>query len=261
MEYYYEKPTPQHVSFQGRNMNFPPHVHQEVEIVTVLEGSVQLTKNGSVHRMYPGDSALIEPGSIHAYQSEGCLCLYTMFDPVRVPSMENEIHNTVYPQPVWRGISEEYMHAVTRLASEHPQHGAQGLIKGYLYVILSLLTEHLQAGRQIGRPYDNFQDILRYVCQHFNEDIPIADTARHFGITYEHLSRLYKTKTGMTYSEHIRQLRIAKAKQLLQESSHSILDIAIECGYTNERTFYRAFQSSVGVTPKAYREKSVRNII
>lgn len=255
MEYYYEKPTPQHVTFEGRNMNFPPHVHQEVEIVTVISGSITLTKNGSVHPMQVGDSALIEPGSIHSYQSDGCSCLFTMFDSSVVPSMEKEIHSTVYPQPVWRSVSEEYMHAVTMLKEQHPIHGQQMLIKGYLYVILSLLTEHLQTGKEAGQASDNFQDILRYVCQHFTEEIPIVDTARRFGMTYEHLSRLYKAKTGMTYSMHVRQLRIAKAKQLLRETSRTILDIAIECGYISDRTFYRAFQSTVGLSPTAYRQQ------
>lgn len=69
-----------------------------------------------------------------------------------------------------------------------------------------------------------------------------------------YLTRLIKQKTGASFSEHLNNYRMAKARSLLTESDLSVDSIAAELGYTDASGFYKKFCATVGMTPAAYRD-------
>lgn len=253
MDYYVESLTHSSVSIHGHDLNYPPHLHREAEIVTVISGEIILNVGGSRYGLQPGDSALIQPESIHGYQSCGCHCLLTIFDPALVPSMHRAMHGGTYESLVWRGVSAEYLHAANCLAELNISTDPQTLIKGYLYVMTTLLTAQLPPCQRQPAAYDGFRRILQYVNEQYDQPLTIREAARRFGVSYEHLSRLYRERTGLTFSEHVRMLRMNKAKRLLQETDMTVYDVAVRCGYSSERSFYRAFRAETGKSPRQYR--------
>lgn len=54
--------------------------------------------------------------------------------------------------------------------------------------------------------------------------------------------------------DFIHHVRISKVKELLEETSMSVQDVAESVGFANRRTFIRAFQNPEGTDPSAYRE-------
>lgn len=69
------------------------------------------------------------------------------------------------------------------------------------------------------------------------------------------LVRRFKLVTGITPIEYLQKTRIEKAKQLLEQSQQSILEVMLECGYNDLKTFRSLFKKTVGMTPTMYREK------
>lgn len=69
------------------------------------------------------------------------------------------------------------------------------------------------------------------------------------------LVRRFKLVTGITPIEYLQRTRIEKAKQLLEESRYSIVEVMLESGYNDLKTFRALFKKNVGMTPKMYREK------
>lgn len=67
------------------------------------------------------------------------------------------------------------------------------------------------------------------------------------------LKRRFKMATGTSLIEHLQNLRIEKAKKLLETSSQSADEIAAKVGYDNSAFFRRLFKRSTGLTPGAYR--------
>ena len=57
----------------------------------------------------------------------------------------------------------------------------------------------------------------------------------------------------MTYSEYLQDIRLKKARQLLEETDLSVADIAEQVGYHNKGYFYKLFTRKYGVTPAQYR--------
>jgi transcriptional regulator GlxA family with amidase domain len=69
------------------------------------------------------------------------------------------------------------------------------------------------------------------------------------------LVRRFKQVTGLTPIEYLQKTRIEKAKQLLEQNRDSIVEVMLESGYNDLKTFRSLFKKNVGMTPKMYREK------
>ncbi|WP_404944033.1 helix-turn-helix transcriptional regulator [Rhizobium rhizogenes] len=75
------------------------------------------------------------------------------------------------------------------------------------------------------------------------------------GISIRHLHRLFEA-TGDTVSRHILRCRLEVARSRLRspEFGHvTILELALDCGFTSLATFYRAYRIAYGFTPAEYR--------
>lgn len=78
--------------------------------------------------------------------------------------------------------------------------------------------------------------------------------------TQEHVSRCFRRHLKQSPSQWIAAKRVQYARQLLDTSELSISEIAYECGFENLSYFHRCFKSSTGMSPRAYRNQSGRNL-
>ena len=92
-----------------------------------------------------------------------------------------------------------------------------------------------------------------YMIANLGSDISLGDIASVVGITRFRLIRLCKQQWGETPMQHLTRLRMERGRQLLRMTSLSIIEIALECGYTNPSHFAVAFRRFSGVSPRAYR--------
>jgi two-component system response regulator YesN len=74
-------------------------------------------------------------------------------------------------------------------------------------------------------------------------------------VSPSYLSALFKAETGKNFVKYITELRIEKAKELLNETNFRIIDIGVKVGYSNESYFIKKFHESEGISPSQYREK------
>jgi AraC family transcriptional regulator len=68
-----------------------------------------------------------------------------------------------------------------------------------------------------------------------------------------HFSRVFKQATGMTPHQFVTRARMLHAQRLIRETSRSLIEIALEVGYTNPSHFAQVFRRVVGVTPTEFR--------
>lgn len=95
--------------------------------------------------------------------------------------------------------------------------------------------------------------IDEYIQAHFTERLDAARLARQFGIGKTKLYEIAKQNYGIGIAEHIRKLRIEKARKLLAEQSGlSLAEVASECGFDDYNYFITVFKRIVGMPPKAY---------
>ena len=97
--------------------------------------------------------------------------------------------------------------------------------------------------------------IDEYLSMHFAEDINVSTLCKEFQIGKTHLYEITKQNYGVGLAEHIRNLRINKAKDLLENHPNMTLaDIAFSCGFKDYNYFITVFKRIVGTSPKKYQK-------
>lgn len=75
-----------------------------------------------------------------------------------------------------------------------------------------------------------------------------------FGLSGKMIGSICRRKYGTTFLQYVRNRQIQKAAQLLQETDHSLEEIAHECGFTNVLTFRRNFKAVMNINPSDFRQ-------
>ena len=85
--------------------------------------------------------------------------------------------------------------------------------------------------------------LLKYIGDHFEEDISLQTVAEAIGYSKEYCSAIFRKCIGLRFREYLNYLRIKKANEYLaaQEDNHfTTLEILYKCGFSSSATFYRA---------------------
>lgn len=92
---------------------------------------------------------------------------------------------------------------------------------------------------------------------YLSSDFSITLVADYFHVSIAYMSYLFKKKTNSNLSDYVWDLRLEKAKELLDTTTMSIDDISIAVGYLNSSSFRRKFKQATNIAPSQYRrEKS-----
>ena len=100
---------------------------------------------------------------------------------------------------------------------------------------------------------------IDYIYSHIHFRITIKELAEYLGISESYLSKLFKKEMSIPLSQYILELKIEKARNLLQYSDYSISDISNYLSFASQSHFIKVFQKIVGVTPHKYRNQHFRN--
>jgi DNA-binding NtrC family response regulator/AraC-like DNA-binding protein len=101
------------------------------------------------------------------------------------------------------------------------------------------------------------QRALRFVGNHYTEDISLGRLARESYISSSHLSFLLKRSLGVPFKSLLAAVRIERAQQMLTQSEPSITEISLEVGFGDLSHFERTFKRIVGVNPREYRRQQL----
>lgn len=96
-----------------------------------------------------------------------------------------------------------------------------------------------------------------YIDEGFSRDLSLDEVSREFNISPYYFSRVFKDETGKNFIEYLTQVRMEKAKELLQDKELSMKEICVKVGYGDPNYFSRSFKKNVGVTPTEYRESAM----
>jgi len=145
------------------------------------------------------------------------------------------------------------------LASEHE--GAHSVLKliGILYD-LSLSKDMKElSSRSFNttiQHYDSrrIERVYNYMLKNYNQEISLADVANLIGMTEVSFSRFLKKRTGRNFIDSLNDIRLGHATRMLLDTTHSIAEIAIQCGFNNLSNFNRIFKKKKQCTPREFRE-------
>ena len=124
-------------------------------------------------------------------------------------------------------------------------------VQAYGESVLSDISKHLTAD-QTGSKHRVILELLTYLDEHYDQDIGLSELADRAGMSTAYLSVLFKTEVGTSYVKYLTDLRIKKAKKLLQDG-YKVNEVSEMVGYNNYRYFCDIFKKHEGMTPNEYK--------
>lgn len=97
-------------------------------------------------------------------------------------------------------------------------------------------------------------DAFRYVERHPAEKLGIAQLASVAAMSEFHFARQFKRVFGTSPHAHVLAVRLQLARQALEQSSKTVLEIALECGFVDSSHFARVFRKAYGLSPANFRQ-------
>lgn len=85
--------------------------------------------------------------------------------------------------------------------------------------------------------------------------VTLEDAAKAVFLAPKYLSRLFRQKTGMSFSQYKLKIKMDLARRLLVSSGDSIKQISLKLGYANAVSFIRQFENIVKTRPSSYRSR------
>ena len=248
------------------NISFIAHWQQEIELVYVREGSAHFHVADHSFTAHAGDLVICESGQIHysdSYNLKNRL-EFLIFDTSLISS---RFHNPQFKTPL---VTAEELKAfrltdsLLRIFSLIPeeldkkQPYYKDIVTSALREFWFLLKRSLPRAEKArddsrkARMLEDFQDLLDHIDEHYSEDLTLEHAADMLHFSPSHFSKTFKKLMGMNYVTYVNMVRIEHAVQLLNGSKHRMTDIALECGFSNIRSFNRVFKEITGYTPSKF---------
>jgi len=125
------------------------------------------------------------------------------------------------------------------------------LIRGHLLGVLNeLLTQRNWRKSHV------VTKALHYIhSEYAHPHFSLIDAAELTGLSQPYLSRLFKEEMGRTFMEYVTELRIDKARELLENPDAKVYEVVGAVGYTEYAYFVRVFKRIVGYSPSDYRKQ------
>lgn len=119
--------------------------------------------------------------------------------------------------------------------------------------MLSGFASQAQVHLQIESYADLIQKAILYIHEHAKSKISLKDIANSLHVNACYLSSIFKKETGKPITIFIAELKMADAKELLENTNLAVTDICYQVGYDNPSYFTEVFKKTVGMTPKEYK--------
>lgn len=101
---------------------------------------------------------------------------------------------------------------------------------------------------------ENTKKAIDYIHKNYHKDMSLEDTARHIHVSSSYLSRIFKEECQVSYIKYLNQLRVEKAKLLIENGEMRIKDIVQQVGFQSYNYFFKVFKEIVNMTPLEYEE-------
>jgi AraC-like DNA-binding protein/quercetin dioxygenase-like cupin family protein len=254
-----------------------PHLARDYfEMDYVYKGKCELLYEGSKYDLSAGDMCLIPPMALHdvrirdrdTFLIQQLLNYNTFYSAFISLLSENNILSDFFKALLLNKSSTNYLLLSTgnsfqlrsiarnlfleqyRYDSYAPQCSTDWLRILFTYVLRFVGENYRFSGSNNNLDYAG---ILKFLNVNYRTTT-LQEVADHFHYSSSYLSTSIKQMTGKTYSELIRNLKMADARHYLETTDKSVDEISALVGYNSTDQFSRTFRDYHHLTPSAYRK-------
>ncbi|WP_419211326.1 AraC family transcriptional regulator [Maribacter sp. X9] len=279
MEFIFERIyVPNNHSFISRKLplssNARIHSHKNFELNYITSGVGRRIVGDNISGFEAGDLVLLGPDLPHCWElldsenNEPPTCIVTHFsenivnsDFFNIPELEKVVDLLKQAN---RGIrfkvenDTEIREVLSAMSETKGLEYYIGLLKIFNNLLKiedrEKLSNPTNQSSVFSKNIDKINKIYEYVFQNIQEGIKLEEAAAVLNMAPSSFCRFFKKKTGLTFLEYVKNVRVGIAAKLLAETDKQITQICFESGYNNLANFNHYFKSNMGKTPSEYRK-------
>ena len=268
--------------------HFIPHMHGLVEVVYILYGTLEIGQDDQLYHMEKGDLAVIFPGKIHHAQcfdqDEMSASMYLLASTALAGDYAQRLTSLQPESPVIpaEAVHEDAVYALRRLYRDYGVED-QGLRSSEVLfpapgiragqpaetddttrivqqsLLQLLLSRTLPKMKLRERPDVHEADleyqIVSYMAEHYREPMTLGSLAQALYVSPYRLSRTISSTFHTNFNSLLNDMRLDYVCNMLRYSDKSITEIMMDAGFESQRTFNRAFQDKMHMSPREYRRR------
>ncbi len=99
------------------------------------------------------------------------------------------------------------------------------------------------------------RDLQAWISEHPDEDLSVGALAGRMHLSERQLSRVFRRELGTTPAGYVEQVRVERARTLLEAGTEGVEGVARRCGFASAEVMRRAFQRRLAASPREYRDR------
>ncbi|VBB45833.1 Transcriptional regulator, AraC family [uncultured Paludibacter sp.] len=259
------------LNYPNAKFDYPVHYHPDFEINLVINDRGKRIVGDSIEYFDELDLVMIGSNLSHAWRGEivnGNHVVTIQFSDelLNFPVLQKRMFSSIKQLLIesQRGLifsKETKLVMKERILMLTKMQGFHSVLE-FLSILYDLSTSERQV--LVSNIYDT-KDTVRnsksrriakvcsYIEENMENEIKLADVASLVSMSESAFSHFFKKRTNTSFIVYVNNLRIAKACQMLSETTHSVAEICYSCGFNNLSNFIRIFKKKKGMTPNEYR--------
>ena len=238
------------------------HYHDNYEIYVLVSGKQRYIIENEIYEMQKGDVAVIPEGVMHmTTKGLGGNRILISFDKSFLST-----YLTGYAQEALLGFfdkrvlrpsgrdSEKIVDLATKIDMRVGEGDELGAFRD-LVKLFFILDGCDAAEKSNGTKDGTLIRAIDYLSENFATITSLDDVAKATYVSKCYLCRTFGKELGVTYGKFLTKVRLKNARTMLVETRKSVLDVALDCGFSNSAYFIQLFKAHFGDTPAVYRKK------
>ncbi|MBQ9758030.1 MAG: helix-turn-helix transcriptional regulator [Clostridia bacterium] len=261
-----------HVDKNHSKYYMSAHWHNEMEIIRILEGKIEVKLNNRTYLAKAGNILFVNPETVHSAEPFDCVyeCIVFNMEIFHTNTYScrffaESIMNREYMIEEFNsGEDAVFFEAVNSVFEQMKTQssGYKFLVISTLFRLFGLIVDkHLYGAANVKQ--DSFDEknlprlkkILAFIRDNYGKQIELADIAREGEMSTKYLCYFFKKMTGQTPIGYLNDFRIEKATQQLTHTDLRVTDIALSCGFNDLSYFIKTFKSAKGISPTAFKKE------
>lgn len=236
---------------------FPEQILPFYVLLYIDEGEIEIECDEHAYCLKANDCLLLYPDqklSMHTKSDQNCS--YLMISFLMETTLDTSLKNIIIHlrnREVYSLLSK-YMKAVQ---NDHEIEHELAIV--YLKeVVLMLFRERIETQANEYNPmqahYENalFNEILIYIQTHIDQNISVEALCERFQISRSKIQNIFKEKFDIGPKQYISNVKLDRAKEMIQEHKYTISEISDRLGFTSVHYFSRKFKSHFSIAPTDY---------
>ncbi len=159
--------------------------------------------------------------------------------PVRLGAAQSQLISTLHQPPVYA-------------AAQALWYQCKALELAITFLLAPPAGQEMFCTRQQRLAQERVEQVVFLLKQNLAAPPTLEELGKKIGCSHFYLSRIFSAQTGHTITQHLRELRMERAAELLKRGEHNVTETALEVGYNSLSHFSAAFHETFGCCPGLY---------